>query len=98
MNSNRANASARSAEIRRRAFDLGFSKVGIVRAEALSDEYSRLKKWLRRGYQGEMKWIERDPEQRTDPRRIFSTARSGIVVALNYYTYYDHEISTGPVS
>ena len=92
MKSNRANASARSAEIRRRAFDLGFSKVGIVRAEALSDEYSRLKEWLRRGYQGEMKWIERDPEQRTDPRRIFPTARSIIVVALNYYTPHEHEV------
>jgi len=94
MNSNRANASARSAEIRRCAFDLGFSKVGIVRAEALSDEYSRLKKWLRRGYQGEMKWIEREPEQRADPRRIFPTARSVIVVALNYYSPHQHEVRT----
>ena len=31
-----------------------------------------------RGYQGEMKWMSRDPEQRTDPRAFFPPARSVI--------------------
>lgn len=100
MNSNRANASAVSAEIKQRAVDLGFSKVGIVRAEPLADEAVRLREWLARGYQGEMLWMERDPAQRTDPNKIFPDARSVVVVAMNYYTPHEHKEScaTGKVS
>ena len=47
-----------------------------------------------------MKWMERDPEQRTDPRRLFPEARSVIAVALNYYTPHQHsgDAATGKVS
>jgi epoxyqueuosine reductase len=90
VNSNREN----SAEIKRRALELGFSKVGIVRAERLANEEGRLREWLARGYQGEMKWMERDPAQRADPQKLFPTARSVVVVALNYYTPHEHEVST----
>src|SRR2546422_8039533 len=83
-----------SAQLKTRARQLGFHKVGIVRAEALSSENDRLKEWLSRGYHGEMSWMARDPEQRTDPRRIFAQARSVVVVALNYYTPHQHEVST----
>ena len=89
-----------TAQIRERALQLGFSKVGVARAEDLTEEYSRLQDWLARGYNGEMKWMERDPLQRTDPRRFFPPARSVIVVALNYYTEHEHEVRTacGPGS
>ena len=83
-----------SSEIKRRALQLGFSKVGIARAEQLSSERERLNQWLRRGYHGEMKWMARDPEQRTDPRGLFPEARSVVVVALNYYTPHQHKVST----
>lgn len=89
-----------SAEIRQHAIDLGFSKVGIARAEPLAEEEARLRKWLARGYHGEMKWIERDPVQRADPQKIFPAARSVVVVAMNYYTPHEHRESraTGKVS
>ncbi len=83
----------RSASIKERALQMGFQKVGIVRAEALLDEAARLQEWLGRNYQGEMQWMARDPQQRTDPRRIFSEARSVVVVALNYYTSHEHQVS-----
>jgi epoxyqueuosine reductase len=98
VNRNSANRAEISADIRRRAVELGFSKVGIVRAETLSVEHSRLREWLGRGFHGEMKWMERDPQQRTDPRRIFPAARSVVVVALNYYTPHQHGVSTTRVS
>ena len=60
-----------AAQIKERALQLGFSKVGIARAESLTKEYSRLQQWLARGLNGEMKWMERDPAQRTDPRVPF---------------------------
>ncbi|CAN5887432.1 tRNA epoxyqueuosine(34) reductase QueG [soil metagenome] len=79
-----------SLAIKEQALSAGFDKVGIVRAEALPGERGRLQEWLDRGYQGEMKWMGRDPETRADPRRFFPEARSVIVVALNYYTTHEH--------
>ena len=72
-----------AAQIKARALELGFDKVGVVRAEPLSAERERLEEWLRRGYQGEMAWMARDPEQRADPRKLFPNTRSVIVAALN---------------
>jgi len=87
-----------AAQIRAQARAFGFHRVGIVPAAALSTEQERLKEWLRRGFEGEMKWMARDPEQRTDPRRLFPAARSVIVVALNYYTPHEHLEKPGKVS
>lgn len=87
-----------AALIRARARDLGFHKVGIARAETLSSEQERFSEWLRRGYHGEMSWMTRDPEQRTDPRKLFPAARSVIVVALNYQTPHQHSDKPGKVS
>ncbi len=89
-----------SAQIKSQARALGFQKIGIVKAAALSAEHDRLEEWLRRGFNGEMSWMTRDPEQRTDPRKVFPAARSMIVVALNYYTTHQHsdDPGTGKVS
>jgi len=80
-----------SARIKERALELGFHKVGIVSAAPLTVERARLEEWLRRGYHGEMSWMARDAERRTDPRLVMSDARSVIVVALNYFTPHAHE-------
>jgi epoxyqueuosine reductase len=79
-----------SQQLRKQARAAGFDKVGIVAAEALEPERARLRQWLARGYQGEMKWMSREPDQRADPRAFFPAARSVIVVALNYYTPHKH--------
>jgi len=84
--------------IRRRALEIGFSKVGIASASQLCVERERLDAWLQRGYHGEMSWMLRDPEQRTDPRKMFPQAESVVVVALNYYTSHQHAVTTTRVS
>ncbi|MFZ0062794.1 MAG: tRNA epoxyqueuosine(34) reductase QueG [Pyrinomonadaceae bacterium] len=84
-----------SDQIRQRARELGFELVGIVPATSLSREQDRLREWLSRGYHGEMSWMARDPDQRTDPRKVFPAARSVIVVALNYNTPEQHATSPG---
>jgi epoxyqueuosine reductase len=93
-------AALRSRKIKEQAYAEGFQKVGIVRAEALTDEASRLHEWLDRGLLGGMRWMERAPEQRSDPRLLFPAARSVVVVALNYYTPHEHinDASTGKIS
>lgn len=80
-----------SQRIKEYAQAVGFDKVGIVRAEALAAERRQLREWLARDYHGKMKWLERDPDQRSDPRAFFPAARSVIVVALNYYTPHQHQ-------
>ena len=88
-------AARRSQRIRERALAEGFHRVGIVRADALSAEGERLREWLGRGFHGEMRWMERDPSQRADPRLLFPEARSIVVVALNYYTPHEHTAAPG---
>lgn len=80
--------------IRQKALAIGFDKVGFAPAEALAEEGVRFGEWLGRGYQGEMAWLEREPEKRADPRILFPGARSVIAVALNYHTPHKH--SDGP--
>ncbi|MEJ7623991.1 MAG: tRNA epoxyqueuosine(34) reductase QueG [Pyrinomonadaceae bacterium] len=82
-------------QIKERAIDLGFAKVGIARAEGLSTESGHLNEWLARGYQGEMAWMEREPQKRADPRLLMPDARSVVVVALNYFTDYKHDEDAG---
>jgi len=80
-------------QIRQKALEIGFHKVGIVRAEPLQAEGERLKEWLAKNYHGEMQWMEREPEKRADPKLIFPDAKSIVVVALNYFTPHEHEKS-----
>ena len=78
-------------KIKQKAFEIGFHKIGIVRAETLYAEGEHLKEWLERDFHGEMSWMEREPEKRTNPKLLFPAAESIIVVALNYYTPHRHE-------
>jgi epoxyqueuosine reductase len=77
--------------IKQKALEIGFHKVGIAKAEELKTEGEHLKQWLEMGYQGEMKWLEREPEKRSDPKILFPEAESIVVLAINYYTPHEHE-------
>jgi len=87
-------------KIKQKAFEIGFHKIGIVRAESLEKEGVLFKQWLEMDFHGEMRWLEREPEKRSNPNLIFPEAKSIVVVALNYYTPHEHEAddSKGKVS
>jgi epoxyqueuosine reductase len=89
-----------TAEVKRRALELGFDKVGVVRAEPLTGEGARLEEWLARGYHAGMEWMARGTRRRTDPREILPGARSVVAVALNYFTPHRHAADprTGKIS
>ena len=78
-------------QIKKKAIEIGFAKVGIVAAAPLEVEEQRLRDWLGRGFHGEMAWMQRESEKRADPRRLFPGARSIVVAALNYYTPHVHD-------
>ena len=86
---------ALTAYIKQKARDLGFSMVGIARADLLTNEEARLNEWLGRGYHGTMAWMQKEPEKRVDVRRIVPAAKSVISVALNYYDPTNHSNSDG---
>src|SRR5262249_12217876 len=94
------NVHSLSAQIRAQAYEIGFHKVGIARAEPLVDEGFRLFEWLAAGYHGDMAWMERWAEKRIDPQALLPNAESVIVVALNYFTPHEHEpdVETGKIS
>lgn len=79
-----------SARIREKAFELGIDKIGFARAERLAGDGDHFFRWLGHRYHGEMAWLEREPEKRTDPRLIFPEAKSVISAAINYYTPHQH--------
>ncbi len=76
--------------IKQKAIEIGFHKVGIAKAEELKTEGEHLKEWLEMGLNGEMKWLEREPEKRSDPKILFPEAESIVVLAMNYYTPHEH--------
>jgi epoxyqueuosine reductase len=79
-----------SKEIKKQACDLGFNKVGIVPAAALTKESEDLREWLARGFHGRMAYMARDPQQRSDPRLLMPSAKSVVCAALNYYRPEKH--------
>lgn len=72
-------------QVKAKALELGFTKVGIARAVELTEESARLRDWLQLGYHATMGWMERTADRRGDPRRFFPEVKSVIVVALNYF-------------
>ena len=72
-------------KIKNEALRLGFMSCGISKAGFLEEEASGLEEWLKRGYHGEMKWMENHFDKRLDPTKLVPGAKSVISVLLNYY-------------
>lgn len=72
-----------SLAIRRKALETGFAACGISKAYPLEEDRKRLERWLKKGYHGNMKYLE-NAEKRADPGQILGGARSVISLAYNY--------------
>ncbi|MDO7741991.1 MAG: tRNA epoxyqueuosine(34) reductase QueG, partial [Flavobacteriales bacterium] len=57
-------ASTRKQWLVQEAQSLGFAQVGVSRAAFLDEEADRLETWLKRGYAGEMAYLERNMDLR----------------------------------
>jgi epoxyqueuosine reductase len=66
--------------------EFGFDIVGFAQAEPLKKEYEQYIIWLEKGYQAEMRYMEKNQGKRKDVKEIFSNAKSVISLGLNYYT------------
>ncbi len=82
------------------AKSLGFDIVGFAKAEILSDDVKRLKKWLGNNLHAGMTYMERNLEKRLDVKNILPEARSVISLGMNYYLpeKFENKKGTGKVS
>lgn len=85
----------RSEDIKQKARELGCDKIGIVAATSLTREGAQLQEWLARNFHGEMHYMARDPEMRSNPRKLMPDAKSVVCVALNYYRPEQHSDQPG---
>ncbi|MFN8283482.1 MAG: tRNA epoxyqueuosine(34) reductase QueG [Chitinophagales bacterium] len=72
--------------IKETAKQLGFSHIGIAKADFLADEAPKLETWLKQNYHGQMQYMENYFDMRLDPRKLVDNAKSVISLSYNYYT------------
>jgi len=82
--------------IKQEAKNLGFSFVGIARAEHMDEEARRLEEWLNRGMHGQMHYMANHFDKRVDPRMLVEGARSVVSLMYNYYTDAEQEDPEAP--
>lgn len=75
-----------TADIKRLALEVGFTRVGVARAEPLTEDAARLSAWLAAGHHGEMAYMSENADVRADPthERMLASARSVVVLATAY--------------
>jgi len=71
--------------IRQEALDLGFSHIGIAKAEQMDEEARRLEAWLNQGHHGKMSYMANHFDKRIDPRKLVEGAKSVISLTYNYH-------------
>lgn len=82
-------------QVKSLAREVGFDLCGITGPEPIPEAGERFVSWLDRGYHGEMAYLARDPERRTDPRQSLPEVRSIIMLGLNYYQRNTPKIPEG---
>ncbi|MFK7911336.1 MAG: tRNA epoxyqueuosine(34) reductase QueG [Akkermansiaceae bacterium] len=75
--------------IQRIAQELGFDDCRVSRAKEAThaEEY---RQWIADGCAGDMKWLERNVDRRTDPAEVVDGAFSVVSLALNYFPGKNH--------
>ena len=71
--------------IKDQAQKLGFDLCGIAKAEFLKEEAPRLETWLKKGYHGQMSYMQNHFDKRLDPTLLVPGARSVISLTYNYF-------------
>lgn len=77
------------ADLIAQAQALGFDEVRIARA-APAAHRDLLVRWIAEGKHGDMQWMERSVDRRSDPGLVVPGARSVVVLATNYYQGKPH--------
>lgn len=84
--------------IKKTAARLGFDYCGIAMAQRLDDDAARLERWLQKGMQGSMQYMEKYFELRIDPAKLVPGAKSVITLLKNYYPAQQQAKDTPKIS
>lgn len=82
--------------IKEKAFELGFSFVGVSKAGFLEEEAPRLEAWLKMNAHGEMGYMANHFDKRLDPRLLVEDTKSVVSLLYNYYTEESQEDLSAP--
>ncbi|MEA3041551.1 MAG: epoxyqueuosine reductase [Sphingomonadales bacterium] len=63
---------------------LGFSAIGVARADAAPAAGERLRQWLAEGCHGDMIWMEETAQRRASPQGLWPEAKSVIALGMSY--------------
>ncbi len=93
------NALERTSLLKQKAYEQGFELAGAAAAIA-PESYAFFLDWLKRGYAGEMGYLDRRKEERGDPQSLLPGAKSFFCVALSYNPKPEHAplLEKNPVS
>jgi epoxyqueuosine reductase len=78
-------AQKRSEQLKAWAKELGFLACGISASGYLEEEAKRLEKWLSKGFQGKMSYMERYFDERLDTQKLVPGSRSVVSLLYNYF-------------
>ncbi len=65
--------------------EAGFDLIGFTGTSLPDFHGEALETWLKKGFAGDMAYMGREPERRSQPRKVLPSARSVISLAVNYY-------------
>lgn len=82
--------------IKEKAYELGFSFVGVSKARELTEEARRLEQWLNQEMHGQMHYMANHFDKRIDPRKLVDGARSVVTLLYNYHSTQQQEDPTAP--
>jgi epoxyqueuosine reductase len=63
---------------------LGFDCIGVTDPGAIAGAGRHFLQFLKAGAHGDMAWLAANPQARTDPRQLWSSVRSVIMLGVNY--------------
>jgi epoxyqueuosine reductase len=78
-------AQKRSEQLKAWAKELGFLACGISASGYLEEEAKRLEKWLSKGFQGKMSYMERYFDERLDTQKLVPGSRTVVSLLYNYF-------------
>ncbi len=78
------------------AYRLGFSFVGISKAEKMEEEARQLENWLNQGMHGKMHYMENHFDKRIDPTKLVDGAKSVVTLLYNYHNPSTPQDPTAP--
>ncbi|MCK5574614.1 MAG: DUF1730 domain-containing protein, partial [Sphingomonadales bacterium] len=71
------------------ALDLGFDQVGVADPASVEAAGDHFRNFLELGRHGDMDWMERKAEWRTNPKAMWGEVKSVIMVGMNYSPDHD---------